>query len=199
MTECMTMNRTETKQYWTFFCLPFQALFSMWENSADHVEDVLQGNAQQRTNGRYQGLGWWHYCPKNHNQHYVYLYARTKHWKCKNNVRTLKETAICKKMYNTVILVTPLGSRHHLGHGAHEVFVCDSYGVDIQHKFLWWRVDLRIATSQCTQGSLWTHSLDVRAAITWQTKRQTVRKLNKTISIQPVVVGELNFVPVFPL
>lgn len=48
----------------------------------------------------------------------------------------LKRQPFVKKMYNTVILVTPLGSRHHLGHGAHEVFVCDSYGVDIQHKFL---------------------------------------------------------------
>lgn len=72
------------------------------------------------------------------------------------------------KMYCAVILFIPLGSRHHLGHSTHKVFVCDNYGADIKDKFLWWRVDLRVATSQCTQGCLWTHSFDVCSTISWQ-------------------------------
>lgn len=31
------------------------------------------------------------------------------------------------QMHYTAMMVLPLGSRHHLGHGAHKVFVCDGY------------------------------------------------------------------------
>lgn len=135
----------------------------MGEHSADDVEDVLQGSAQQRTDGWYQRLGWWHYGPVIHIQRGVCFYARRT-----GNVRAL--FTLTGQMHYTALLVIPLGSRHHLGHGAHEVFVCDGYRVDIKHKFLRWRVDLRVAASQCTQGSLWTHGLYVRATITWQAK-----------------------------
>lgn len=156
----------------------------MWEHSADCVKDVLQDGAQQRTNSRYQGLGGWHYCPKNHNQHCIYLKAI-----CKNQAL---ETCLHYIVHYTVILVIPLGSRHHLGHGRHKVFVCDRDGIDIKHKFLRWGVDLWVATPQCTQSGLWTHCLDVCPTITWQAERQIVIMFTKTISIQSVVVGVQN-------
>lgn len=58
------------------------------------------------------------------------------------------------KTHRSAMLALPLGSRHHLGHGAHEVFARDGYGVDVKHELLRRRVDLRVATSQRAQGGL---------------------------------------------
>lgn len=57
-------NYRDKGQYGTLF-LPLEALFSMREDLPEHVKDVLQGSAQQRTDDRNQGLGWGHYCPTN--------------------------------------------------------------------------------------------------------------------------------------
>lgn len=57
----------------TLSFLPLEALFSVWEDLPEYVKDVLQGSAQQRTDDRNQGLGWWHDGPNNDSQHRTYL------------------------------------------------------------------------------------------------------------------------------
>lgn len=113
-------------QDFTPLSLPLEALLGVRVHSADRVEDVLQGGAQQRTYGRNQGLGWRHHSSENHNGHDVYIFRE----KCLNslNRKKRKKTEERKKQ--------PLGSWHHLGHGRHKVFACDGNGVDIKYEFL---------------------------------------------------------------
>lgn len=98
-------------------------------------------------------------------------------------------------IYNWVKLVLPLGSRHHLGHGGHKVYVCDGNRINIKNKFLWWGVDLWIAAPKCTQCCFWTHCLDVCSAITYQgeTHRLFVMTTKTVNNFESVVFILANF------
>jgi len=110
----------------------------MWEQSADVVEEVLEGGAQERTDGRRQGLGWRHHGPEEHN--HVYL-----------KTLDMEEDDVLQRDPDLrsvpVRVVVPLGGRHHLGHGGQKVVAGDSDRVDVQHELLRRGVDLRVATA----------------------------------------------------